>query len=151
VTAGMLGAVLRWTWTTAAAVACAGCLGGGSGDAPSTSRLALEWEADPAAVRLVGLFAFDANQPGLRCESYVEGDFDPFVEGEPAGITFFPLQGLGETDQLLDGITTGSRLILAEAYDAGGARIFLGCDGPVPIEAGERAEVTIALVPDPSL
>jgi hypothetical protein len=132
-----------------AALATGGCLGS-TGDAPARASLALEWEADPVAVRLIGLFAFDAALQGLRCESYEAGEFDPFAEGEPAGISFFAVQELAEGEQLLDGVTTGNRLILVEAYDAGGQRIFLGCGGPVAIEANEKAAVRVTLVQDPT-
>ena len=114
------------------------------------TSLALEWEANPDAVRLIGLFAFPASQQGLRCESYEAGEFDPFVEGEPAAISFFAVQELAEGVQFLDGVTIGSRFILAEAYDAGGTRIFLGCNGPVAIEANKKSEIAVTLVQDPA-
>lgn len=133
----------------AAALATGGCLGG-SEVGPASASLALEWEADPVAVRLIGLFAFDAALQGLRCEAYEAGDFDPFSEGEPEGISFFAVQQLEAGEQLLDGVTTGNRLILVEAYDAGGQRIFLGCGGPVAIEANEKASVHVTLEEDPA-
>jgi hypothetical protein len=126
-----------------------GCIGS-SDPGPAGATLALEWGADPAAVRLIGLFAFDANLQGLRCEDYEAGEFDPFAVGEPEGISFFAVQQLEAGEQLLDGVTTGSRFILVEAYDAGGKRIFLGCGGPVTVDADERAEVSVTLVEDPT-
>lgn len=133
----------------AALLGTAGCLGA-SGDGPASTSLALEWEADPIAVRLIGLFAFDAELQGLNCDVYEAGTFDPFAEGDPEGLTFFAVQSLEPGEQILDGVTTGNRFILVEAYDAGGKRIFLGCGGPVAIEANEKKNVSVTLVEDPT-
>ncbi len=133
----------------AALLGTAGCLGA-SGDGPASTSLALEWEADPIAVRLIGLFAFDSELQGWSCEAYEAGTFDPFVEGEPEGLTFFAVQSLEPGEQLLDGVTTGNRVILVEAYDAGGKRIFLGCSETVAIEANKKAYVSVTLVEDPT-
>lgn len=133
-----------------AVVGVVGCVGGPAGDGPAGATLALEWQADPVAVKLIGLFAFDAKQEGLRCQTYLAGDYDPFVSGQPEGLSFFAVDQLEAGEQLLDGVTTGSRLILVEAYDAGGKRIFFGCAGPVGIEANHKATVEVDLVPDPS-
>lgn len=141
---------MRPALLAAVALAASGCLGAG-GDGPAQTSLALEWTASPLEVKLIGLFAFDAGQERLSCDSYTTGEYDPFVDGEPAGIAFFAVGALEEGEQLLDGITTGSRLILAEAYDAGGKRIFLGCGGPVTISSNSQKGVDVTMLPDPSL
>ncbi|MBI2896667.1 MAG: hypothetical protein HYY06_24125 [Deltaproteobacteria bacterium] len=117
--------------------------------------LALEGESSHEAVRLLGLFAFDAGLPNLRCETYESGEFDPFdaySDEQLAGISFF---GVGELEeegnQRFDGITAGTRVIIVEAYDGDGARLFLGCTANVAVDSGQTTEVQITLKPDPRL
>jgi hypothetical protein len=136
-----------------ATVAVAGCVGAGD-DGPAQVSLALELDASPDAVRLLGLYAFAADLPGLSCEEYESGTFDPFEafsEEDLAGITFFGIAALEEGTQRFDGITPGSRFILVEGYEGSGARLFLGCAGPTAIDPGKTAHVSMTMVPDPEL
>lgn len=130
-----------------------GCAGGPE-EALHVS-LALEGEAEPEGVQLLGLFAFDASLPNLRCENYESGELDPFDafgDEQLAGISFVGanLDPDGGT-QRFDGITVGTRFILVEAYDGSGARLYLGCAANVAIDPGETTEVNITLKPDPRL
>lgn len=144
----------RASWLAIGATSLLFGCAGGPPEALAVS-LALEGEAEPGAIKLLGLFAFDASLPNLRCETYEAGDFDPFDafgDEELAGISFFGAN-LDEdgASQRFDGITVGTRFIIVEAYDGSGARLFLGCQGNVTIDPGETTEVDITLKPDPRL